>query len=174
MAAIDPAGVPPARPGLAFLTSHPAHCIALGFGSGLLRPAPGTWGTLAGWALFAAVDLLFRPGLPMLCALGVAGFATGIWAARRVGTALGEPDAGQIVIDEMVAIWWLLALIPQADRTGAVQAAAFVLFRLFDIFKPPPIRAIERRWHDATGVMLDDLMAAGYVLVLMALWTSVR
>jgi phosphatidylglycerophosphatase A len=174
MAAIDPASVPPVRPGLAFLTSHPAHCIALGFGSGLLRPGPGTWGTLAGWALFAAVDLLFRPGLPALCALGAAGFAVGIWAARRAGTALGEPDAGQIVIDEMVAFWWLLALIPATDRTGTVQAIAFVLFRVFDIFKPQPIRAIERRWHDALGVMLDDLMAAAYALAVLALWMSVR
>jgi phosphatidylglycerophosphatase A len=174
MAAIGPAGAQRARPGLAFLLSHPAHCIALGFGSGLLRPGPGTWGTLFGWGLFAAVDGLLRPGLAVLCLLGAAGLAAGTWAAHRAGRALGEHDAGEIVIDEVVAFWWLLALIPQAHRTVPVQAAAFLLFRLFDILKPFPISAIDRRWRDAFGVMLDDLMAAVFAMVPLALWIALR
>jgi phosphatidylglycerophosphatase A len=173
MAAIEPAEATRARPGLPFLLSHPSHCIALGFGSGLIRPGPGTWGTCAGWLLFAGLDAALHPGWIARAAIGVLGLAVGTWAAARAGAALGEEDAGEIVIDEIVAIWWVLMLLPGGGRPLSMQAAAFVLFRLFDIAKPFPIGAIERRWRNAVGVMLDDLMAAAYALSVLWLWTWV-
>ncbi len=172
MAAIDPAHFP-RRPGLAFLLSHPAHLIALGFGTGLLRPAPGTWGTAAGWLIFIALSQTLQPSLAALALIGAAGLAVGTWAARRAGAALGEPDAGQIVIDEIVAFFWLLALLPPVSSPWLPQLVAFVLFRLFDIFKPAPIGWIERRWPNAVGVMLDDLAAAVYTWVVITLWIQV-
>jgi phosphatidylglycerophosphatase A len=171
MAAADPV-VAPRRPGLAFLRSHPAHLVALGFGTGLLRPAPGSWGTAAAWLLFTAL----RSGLQMSestgVLIGVVGFGLGVWAARRTGTALARHDAGEIVIDEMVAFWWVLTLLPQAGQSWMMQMAAFLLFRLFDIAKPAPIGWLERRWPNAMGVMVDDLMAAAYTLLVIDLWTQ--
>jgi phosphatidylglycerophosphatase A len=169
MAAIDPVDVP-RRPGTAFLRSHPAHLIALGLGAGLLRPGPGTWGTAAAWLAFVAAGQLLHPSMLALGLIGAGALALGTWAAARAGTALGRPDAGEIVIDEIVAFWWLLALLPPDGRPWVLQAAAFLLFRLFDILKPAPIGWVERRWPNATGVMLDDLVAGAYALAVIELW----
>ena len=169
MAAIDPADLPP-KPGTAFLRSHPAHLIALGFGSGLLRPGPGTWGTAAGWLAFAVLARLLEPSAAVQGLIGAVGLVVGTWAAARAGAALGRPDAGEIVIDEIVAFWWVLLLLPATDRPWVLQAVAFVLFRLFDILKPAPIGWIERRWPGAVGVMADDLMAGAYALLVIELW----
>jgi phosphatidylglycerophosphatase A len=169
MAAIDPADLPP-KPGAAFLRSHPAHLIALGFGAGLLRPGPGTWGTAAGWLAFAALGQLLELSWVVQALMGAVGLGVGTWAAARAGAALGRPDAGEIVIDEIVAFWWLLLLLPGTDQPWAMQAVAFVLFRLFDILKPEPIGWIERRWPGAAGVMADDLMAGAYALLVIELW----
>ena len=169
MAAIDPADLPP-RPGPAFLRSHPAYLIALGFGSGLLRPGPGTWGTAAGWLIFLVLGQVLNLPAAVQILIGVAGLVVGTWAAGRAGTALGVPDASEIVIDEMVAFGWVLFLLPHSDRPWTLQIAAFVLFRLFDILKPFPIGWIERRWPGALGVMADDLMAGAYALLVIELW----
>jgi phosphatidylglycerophosphatase A len=170
MAAIDPAHFPP-KPGPAFLRSHPAHLIALGFGAGLLRPGPGTWGTAAGWLLFVALRQALHPSVAVLALIGAVGLGVGTWAARRAGDALGQPDAGEIVIDEIVAFWWVLVLLPDTPSPWMLQVAAFLLFRLFDIVKPAPIGWLERRWPNAVGVMVDDLAAGAYTLLVIALWT---
>ncbi len=169
MAAIDPAQLP-RRPGAAFLRSHPAHLIALGFGTGLLRPGPGTWGTAASWLAFVVLGRAVEPSAVAQVLIGVAALALGTWAAGRAGSALGRPDAGEIVIDEIVAFWWVLLLLPASGRPWALQAVAFVLFRLFDILKPAPIGGVERRWPGALGVMADDLLAGAYALVVIELW----
>src|SRR5690348_14296666 len=169
MAAIDPPQLP-RRPGAAFLRSHPAHLIALGFGSGLLRPGPGTWGTAASWLAFVALGRAVELSTPAQVLIGVAALGVGTWAAGRAGSALGQPDAGEIVIDEIAAFWLVLALLPTGEHPWAMQAVAFVLFRLFDILKPAPIGWVERRWPGAVGVMADDLMAAAYALLVIELW----
>jgi phosphatidylglycerophosphatase A len=152
------------RPSLAFMLAHPAHCLALGFGSGLLRPAPGTWGTLAGWGAFIALDgWLNATGWLVVIVLT---FVLGAAAAQRTGQDLGVPDHGVIVIDEIVAIWVVLLLLPSSLLA---QALGVLAFRCFDIVKPPPVRAIDRRWKNGIGVMLDDLMAAFYALLAAAL-----
>jgi phosphatidylglycerophosphatase A len=159
----------PLRPDRRFLFASPWHLLALGFGSGLPRFASGTWGALLAWALFVLVD----PYLSDLGWLGLiaAGLYFGTWAAQRTGIALGRPDSGHIVIDEMVAFWIVLVMLPDEARSATLQqAAAFLLFRLFDVVKPPPIRWIDQRWKNGIGVMLDDLVAAFYTLLAFALW----
>jgi phosphatidylglycerophosphatase A len=151
------------RPTPAFAYSHPAHIIAFGFGAGLARFAPGTFGTLAawlpGWLLAGA-----QPAI--LLALVAALFLLGVWACGVTGRHLGVHDHGSMVWDEIVAFLLVAALLPRGVEW---QVAGFVLFRGFDIGKPPPIRWIERRWQGGFGVMFDDLVAAGYTLLVLAL-----
>ena len=147
----------------AFVFSHPAHAIAFGFGAGLAPRAPGTAGTLAAWAIGAAFLSQF-PSAALLACTPVL-FLVGIWACGVTGRDLGVPDHGAMVWDEIVAFLAVLALVP---RELAWQAGAFVAFRAFDIAKPPPIRAFERRWHNGFGVMFDDVLAAGYTVLLLA------
>jgi phosphatidylglycerophosphatase A len=157
------------RTDLRFLLAHPAHLLALGLGSGLLRPGPGTWGTALAWAIFAV--LAPHGAADPASALIVIALAlvVGTWAAERTAAMLGEADPSTIVVDEMVAFWLVLALLPADAHYLAWQALGFVLFRFFDIAKPPPIRAIDRRWKNAFGVMADDLLAAFYTLLVVAL-----
>jgi len=93
-------------------------------------------------------------------------FIYGCWAAERVAKQLGVPDHVGLVWDEFVAFWLVLWLVPQSLPA---QALAFVLFRFFDVVKPPPIRQVDARFKGGVGVMLDDLLAAGYTLLVMAL-----
>lgn len=158
------------RPTIRFLLSHPAHLIALGFGSGLPRWAPGTFGTLFGWATFVLIA-------PRLTTTGwavvlIGGFVVGCWACARTGRDLGAADHGGMVWDEIIAIWLVLLFTPWGP---VPQAIAFGLFRFFDIVKPPPIRRFERRFKagrwSGFGVMGDDLIAAFYSLLTMAIAT---
>jgi phosphatidylglycerophosphatase A len=155
-----------ARPTLRFLFASPWHLIALGAGSGLARRAPGTWGTALAWLLFLALDGWLGAAqwwLVIALALVVGGIA-----AQITGRRLGAADSGHIVIDEIVAFWIVLLLLPATTHGGLMMAAAFVLFRFFDIVKPPPIRWLEVRLKNGAGVMADDLMAAFYTLLLLA------
>jgi len=160
------------RPGPRFLLRHPAHLLALGLGSGLSPVAPGTVGSLFGWWLFYAVlgriDALNAP-VAMLGLLGIA-FVVGVFACQITGRNLGAPDHGAMVWDEIVAMVLVLALIP---RTFWWQFAGFVLFRFFDVLKPAPIRGFERRHKNGFGVMADDILAAFYALLVLALFKAV-
>jgi phosphatidylglycerophosphatase A len=150
------------RPRPAFAFSHPAHALAFGFGAGLVPLAPGTCGTLLGWALAWGLGGL-SPALLLGAVLLL--FLLGVWACGVTGRHLGVPDHGAMVWDEVVAFLLVLAIVP---RELPWQLAAFVLFRLFDIAKPPPIRHFERRYHGGFGVMFDDLIAAAYTLLVLA------
>jgi phosphatidylglycerophosphatase A len=151
------------RPTPAFAYSHPAHVIALGFGAGLARFAPGTFGTLAawplGWVLAGAHPAVVFP-------LIGAAFVLGVWACGVTARHLGIQDHGSMVWDEIAAFLLVAAMLP---RELGWQLAGFVAFRAFDIVKPAPIRWIERRYHGGFGVMVDDLVAAGYALLVLAL-----
>ena len=150
------------RPRPSFVFAHPAHAVAFGFGAGLAPFAPGTFGTLLGWALGWALGGL-HPGFVLLAA--VAFFGLGVWACDVTGRHLGVADHGSMVWDEVAAFLLILAVVP---RELAWQAAAFVAFRFFDIAKPPPIRYCERRYGGGFGVMFDDLIAAAYALLVLA------
>jgi phosphatidylglycerophosphatase A len=160
MTAIQP------RPAFAF--SHPAHVLALGFGAGLSPFAPGTAGTLAAWAAGIALAAFLTP--PVMLALAAALFLAGIWACDVTGRHLGVSDHGAMVWDEIVAFLAILALVP---GELAWQAAAFVLFRFFDIVKPQPVRYFEQRYRGGFGVMFDDLVAAAYTLLVLALFKRI-
>ena len=156
------------KPTVRFLLSHPAHFIALGFGAGLAPAAPGTFGTLIAIPL-AWVLRTYASDAVFLAVIGVL-LLVGIWAAGVTGRALGVPDHGAIVWDEVVA--FLLVLYFVGDSWLKI-AVAFVLFRLFDIVKPPPIRQLDAAMKTGSGAMLDDLLAAGYTLLVFAVWKRV-
>lgn len=151
------------RPSLQFLLAHPAHWVACGFGSGLSPFAPGTVGTLFGWASF----LLLRPWLSDLqwLALILAAFVGGVLAVHKTGVDLGVTDHGSIVWDEVVPFWLVLVFCPPG---WLWQGAAFLLFRVFDIVKPQPARYFDEQVKNGFGVMMDDLFAAGYAILVLA------
>lgn len=151
------------RPSWRFLLSHPAHLVAFGFGAGLMPVAPGTWGTLLALPVFLLVSPRLDP-LEFLLMLAVL-FALGVWACEVTGRAIGAADHGGMVWDEIVAFLLVLFFVP---ATLPWQAAAFLLFRLFDILKPPPIRHYDQALKGGFGVMLDDLIAASYSLFVLA------
>lgn len=151
------------NPGLRFLFAHPAHFIACGMGSGLSPFAPGTAGTLAAWLLFP----LLRPHFSVAGFLVflAAAFVVGVFACDRTGRALGVADHGSIVWDEIVPFWAVLLLTP----AGLVwQLAAFLWFRFYDVVKPPPADFFDLEVKNGFGVMMDDLVAAGYTVLTLA------
>ena len=133
--------------------SNPVHLLAGGFGTGLAPRAPGTFGTVAGVAVY-----LLMSGLPVLVYIIVTAalFLAGIWICGRAAADLGEHDHGSIVFDEIVGYLVTMIAVP---ATPIWIIAGFALFRLFDILKPWPIRLLDRRVHGGFGIMLDDLVA---------------
>lgn len=132
----------------------PVHLLALGFGSGLVPFAPGTFGTLL--ALVPAW-LMSHLQWPWQLGIVVAMCAAGVWICGQSARRLGVHDHPAIVFDEIAAMLLLVPLIP----AGLVWlGAAFVLFRFFDIVKPWPIRDVDHRIGGGLGIMLDDLIAA--------------
>ena len=132
---------------------RPHHWIAYGLGSGLSPWAPGTAGTLVGVALY----LLMEP-LPLgwYLAVLVGCFAVGVWASGKTASELGTPDPGAIVWDEVVGYLVAMTGVPAA---WPWLLGGFVLFRLFDIWKPWPIRVLDAKVGGGLGIMLDDVAA---------------
>jgi phosphatidylglycerophosphatase A len=158
------------RPDWRFLLRSPWHMLALGFGSGLPRVAPGTWGTVFAWISFVVLDRWLND--TQMAVLIAVTFVLGAIAAHRTGIRLGIIDSGHIVIDEIVAFWAVLLMLPDpAPRWLA--AAAFVLFRLFDIAKPAPIKRLDARIKNGLGVMIDDAVAAFYTLLVIAIYWKI-
>jgi phosphatidylglycerophosphatase A len=171
-----PVATAPRKPTWRFLFAHPAHAIALGFGSGLSPVAPGTVGTLWAWLSF----LLLRPHLSDVdwALLLVAGFGVGWWACTLTARHMAVADPGAIVWDEVLAFWLVLWLVTPAGFWA--QLVAFALFRFFDAAKPGPVawadglfkgrRGAPVGWAQGFGILFDDLVAALCTLVLIALW----
>lgn len=144
------------------LIRHPVHFLAFGFGSGLIRPAPGTWGSLLGALLYIPLAAL-SPSPWFIAFFLLIAFAAGCYLCGKTARDLGVHDFGGIVWDEFVGIWLTLALTPPALFSCSPllgYAAAFIAFRIFDIIKPPPIRALDRRIPGGFGIMIDDVLAA--------------
>ncbi len=142
-----------------------ATLIATFFGAGRLRPGPGTWGSAAAVLLWAALAHILHPGFrtPTVIALAAVITLVGIPAATRVARASNTKDPQFVVIDEVAG--QLIALIA-APITWKSFLAGFILFRAFDIFKPPPVRQLERL-PEGTGIVLDDVAAGIYALAVM-------
>lgn len=167
--------VAPGRATWRFMGLHPLRLVALGFGSGLSPVAPGTAGTLAGWALFLLVDRFLAPGFAGWGAWIAAGLVVGWWACTHTARALNVADPSPVVWDEVIAFWIILWLARPAGLPG--QLLLFALFRVFDAvkrgpvgwadacFKPAPGAA--PGWAQGFGIIFDDLVAAACTL---AVW----
>jgi phosphatidylglycerophosphatase A len=159
------------RPSWRFMLSHPAHAIALGFGSGLSPKAPGTVGTLWGWLVY----LLMARYLDTVQIGWVIGGATlvGWWACTVTASHMRVMDPGNIVWDEVVAFWLVLWLLTPAGFWA--QFWAFVLFRFFDAVKPGPVAWADDlfkgfNYRGGFGILFDDFVAAFCTLLVIALW----
>jgi phosphatidylglycerophosphatase A len=137
--------------------------IATGFYSGYLPKAPGTWGSLVGLLLFF---LLHTLSLQIYLAVVAAVFVIGTFAAGEAEKIMDRKDPGLVVIDEIVGILITMIAIP---ATPLAMALGFILFRIFDIFKPFPIRLIDQRFHGGLGIMLDDIVAGIFSLIILQL-----
>ncbi|PUE58099.1 phosphatidylglycerophosphatase A [Limnohabitans sp. 2KL-17] len=159
------------RPTAKFMLSHPAHAIALGLGSGLARKAPGTIGSLWGWASWLVIQNYLS--LPAQAALIALGLLLGWWACTVTAQDMGVSDPGAIVWDEVIAIWLIFFLIMPTGFWG--QLTAFAMFRFFDIVKPGPVGRADQLfkgfgWRGGWGIIWDDLVAAFCTLMTIALW----
>jgi phosphatidylglycerophosphatase A len=134
--------------------------VATWFGAGFLPIAPGSWGSLA--ALPFAWVIRDQWGAAGLAIAAAIAFMVGWWAAATVAKTSAVEDPGSIVIDEVAAQWLVLLAAPPA---ALPYALAFVLFRIFDIWKPWPARWAERYVEGGLGIMLDDLFAALYAML---------
>ena len=177
----DDAGQPPpvSRPTVAFMFAHPAHFLALGFGSGLSRIAPGTAGTLWAWLTFIVLQpIMSDTAWGLVIALGL---PLGWWACTVTARNMVTLDPSNVVWDEVVAFWLVLWLIMPTGLAG--QVLAFGLFRFFDAVKPGPVAWADGLFHKVNpdtdphawkkaglGIMLDDLVAAACTLLVIALW----
>ncbi len=155
------------QPDLDLVYSHPAYIIAFSGGIGLSRIAPGTVGSLAAFPLFWLCNHYLSP-IYFLLLIDIM-FIVGIWACGLSGKALGASDHSGMVWDETVAFLLVLYFTP-VDWIW--QFAAFILFRLFDIAKPQPIRHYESRLQGGFGVMFDDMIAAFLTLLCLAGWKA--
>lgn len=150
------------------LLATPAGWLACGFGSGLAPVAQGTFGSLAAilpWLLLRQYSLSLN-----LLVIAI-GFAIGVWACDVAGRALGVDDHRSLVWDEFIGQW--IALLPALIAPWWAVVLAFALFRLFDVWKPWPIRYFDRHLKGGLGVMVDDVIAgifAAAVLKLVLVW----
>jgi phosphatidylglycerophosphatase A len=164
---------PPRKPNAAFMLSHPAHVIALGFGSGLSPKSPGTVGSLWGWASWLLIQQ--HLSLTVQAGLIVVAFLVGWWSCTVTAQNLGVSDPGSIVWDEVLAIWLIFYLL--MPNHFAEQIAAFALFRFFDIVKPGPVAWADQMfkgfgWRGGFGIIWDDVVAAFCTLLTIAIWRS--
>ena len=169
----------PVRPTARFMLAHPAHILALGFGSGLSPIAPGTVGTLWAWLSFVALQQWLSPvAIGWLIAVSM---PLGWWVCTFTARNMRVLDPSSVVWDEIAAFWLMLWLVTPAGFWG--QAVAFALFRYFDAAKPGPVGWADRHSHGVNpatdrhawtvagfGIMFDDLVAAGCALLVIALW----
>ena len=149
------------------IMTDPVLFLAFGFGSGLAKKAPGTCGTVAAIPIYL---LLVLTGLPIYSLLTIIITVVGIWICGQAADKLGEHDFGGIVWDEVAGYLITLWLVPFSWQTAL---AGFVLFRLFDIVKPWPIKWLDQHVQGGFGIMIDDVLAgifAGGVLWLAVHW----
>ena len=145
------------------LLKNPIHFLSLGFGSGLMPKAPGTFGTLAALPVY----LLMANLSPLIYSLiVVAMFGLGVYLCQKTTDELKVHDHSGIVFDEIVGFLITMIAVPLSWQW---IIAGFMLFRLFDIVKPWPISWLDRKVHGGLGIMLDDVLAGVFALIVMHL-----
>lgn len=132
------------------------------FGSGLIVPAPGTWGTIGG--LIFGMPLLYLTNAPFTIIVACILFWAGLRSVERIEKKLHDHDPSFIVIDEVVAILLVLAFLPTSDFL-LTSLAGFALFRFFDAKKPWLVGLADQKIHGALGVMMDDIVAAAFAII---------
>ncbi|MFT5888368.1 MAG: phosphatidylglycerophosphatase A [Zhongshania sp.] len=145
------------------LLKNPIHLLSVGFGSGLAKKAPGTFGTLAALPFWYALQFLSPVYYIVVL---IAAFALGVYLCGATAKALGVHDHGGIVWDEFVGLWIALFMVPMNIYWIAL---GFALFRLFDIWKPWPIRVLDAKVHGGFGIMIDDVVAGVYAYLVLQL-----
>ncbi len=171
-------------PNRRWIFERPWRIIAFGFGSGLSSFGPGTAGTLWAWAFALIFQYFFNSfSLMDMCLLLIFGFGLGCWACGKSGAELQVFDHSGMVWDEIIAFWMILLFVLPAS--WKIQLLAFVLFRFFDIAKPGPIRWVDtyfKTWQSdgffgkwpnlfrGFGVMIDDLLAAFFTLIVLSVF----
>lgn len=143
-----------------------ANVISTWFGCGYAPVAPGTAGSLAGVAIGIALHQWWGFAGWEFVALAAAGFAPAVWAATRTARFLAKKDPGVVVVDEVIGQW--IALAGAHPLNWKSYLAAFVLFRLFDVWKPPPVRQFEAL-PEGFGIVADDVMAGVYAALVLFL-----
>ncbi|MGK0441467.1 MAG: phosphatidylglycerophosphatase A [Pseudohongiellaceae bacterium] len=143
------------------ILKNPIHCLAFGFGSGLAPKAPGTFGTLMAVPIYLL--LLQLPMLAYVLVVLVA-FIVGVYLCGKTADDLGVHDHPGIVWDEFVGFWITMLAAPAGWLWIVV---GFLLFRLFDIWKPWPIKFLDQKIESGLGIMLDDVLAGVYALILL-------
>ena len=151
-----------------FILKNTHHMIALGFGTGLYKKAPGTLGTLVAIPFFLAIN---KADIYLQLLFAVMVFFLGIWSSNVTSKSLKLKDPSCIVIDEIAAFLLLLILInPNTYQLIYV----FILFRIFDIWKPYPISWLEKKYSGGFGIMIDDIAAALMALIIYLITDYVR
>jgi phosphatidylglycerophosphatase A len=133
--------------------------LATWFGCGYFPWGPGTVGSAAATLIAALIEIYFGLGRPVLLACTLVLLGPAIWSATRTARLLGKKDPGVVVVDEVLGLW--VTLFGAAAHGWKVLLAGFLLFRLFDIWKPWPVRQLEKL-PEGTGIVLDDLAAGMY------------
>ncbi|WP_041834788.1 phosphatidylglycerophosphatase A family protein [Actinobacillus succinogenes] len=145
--------------------TNPVHFLALGFGSGLIHPAPGTWGSALG-TVIGVILLQFLTPISFLI-LTALSFVAGCYLCQKTADDMGVHDPGSIVWDEFVGVWLCLSAVPVLNWYWG--AAAFAVFRFFDILKPYPIKIFDQKLENGFGIMIDDVLAAVYAVIVLRL-----
>ncbi len=140
------------------LLRNPLHLLSLGFGSGLMPFAPGTFGTLVAIPFYLLIAQL---DLPYYLAFILLAFGIGVYSCKYTSAALGVHDHSGIVWDEFVGFWITMIAVPV---TWQWIVGGFVLFRVFDIVKPWPVKIVDKRMAGGFGIMFDDVLAGLYAL----------
>ena len=154
--------------------------IATWFGSGLLPIAPGTWGSLAAFPFAYVISVYSAPYVLIIAAVAL--FPIGTWASNKVEGRARKKDPGFIVVDEVVGQWIVLLPLPFLYNLvdpdlfycffAPIAAVAFLAFRIFDIWKPWPIKNVEKNVPGGLGIMLDDVVAGIYALIITSALTA--
>ena len=146
-----------------FNLKNPVHFLALGFGSGLIKPAPGTWGTLAAVPVYWVLATL---PISVFLLVILIGFAVGIYLCGKTASDVGVHDHGAIVWDEFIGFWIAMIAIP---FNWVNVLIGFILFRIFDIIKPWPIKVLDQKVHGGFGIMIDDVIAGVFACIILHL-----
>ncbi len=147
-----------------FTLSNPIHFLALGFGSGLIKPAPGTWGTIAAIPLYLSLMQLFSSSSMVYLGVILVSFIAGIYLCGKTAADVGVHDHGAIVWDEIVGFLITMLFVPVNWQNIML---GFLLFRLFDILKPWPIKLLDKHVHGGFGIMIDDVLAGIFAWFLL-------